>query len=31
MEKLYSDDNRPSPEELETMKSKLLAELEKLL
>ena len=31
MEKLYSDDNRPSSEELETMKSKLLSELEKLL
>ena len=31
MEKLYSDDNRPSAEELENMKSKILAELEKLL
>ena len=31
MEKMYSDDNRPSEEELEQMKSKLLIELDKLL
>ena len=31
MEKMYSDDNRPSEEELEEMKSKLLVELDKLL
>lgn len=31
MEKMYSDDNRPSKEELELMKSKLLIELDKLL
>ena len=30
MEKMYSDGNRPSPEELEDMKEKLLAELMKL-
>ncbi len=30
-EKMYCNDNRPSPEELERMKSKLLAEIEKLL
>ena len=31
MEKMYSDDNRPSSKELEEMKAKLLKELEKLL
>lgn len=31
MEKMYADDNRPSSEELEQMKEKLRAELEKLL
>lgn len=31
MEKMYSDDNRPSNDELEQMKSKLLTELNKLL
>ena len=31
MDKMYSDDNRPSDEELEDMKSKLLTELDKLL
>ena len=31
MEKMYSDDNRPSEEELEQMKSRLLIELDKLL
>lgn len=31
MEKMYSDDNRPSSLELEEMKSKLLNELDKLL
>ena len=31
MEKMYSDDNRPTEEELEQMKSKLLIELDKLL
>ena len=31
MEKIYSNDNRPSAAELEEMKSKLLTELEKLL
>ena len=31
MEKIYSDDNRPSPEELKQMKQKLLVELEKLI
>jgi len=31
MEKLYSDDNRPSPEDLEEMKNKLRTELEKLI
>ena len=31
MEKMYSDGNRPSPEELTEMKDKLLTELEKLL
>ena len=31
MEKMYSDDNRPSNDELEQMKSKLLIELNKLL
>lgn len=31
MEKMYSDDNRPSGIELEDMKNKLLMELEKLL
>ena len=31
MEKLYSDDNRPSAEELEEMKNKLRTELDKLL
>lgn len=30
-DKMYSDDNRPSHEELSVMKSKLLCELEKLL
>lgn len=30
-EKMYSDDNRPTEEELEQMKSKLLIELDKLL
>ena len=30
MEKMYSDDNRPSQEQLTEMKSKLLAELEKI-
>ena len=28
---MYADDNRPSNEELEEMKSKLLCELDKLL
>lgn len=31
MEKMYSDDNRPSDIELQDLKEKLLAELEKLL
>nr|DAO51381.1 MAG TPA: diadenosine tetraphosphate hydrolase [Caudoviricetes sp.] len=31
MEKMYSDDNRPSEEELESMKEKLLVELNKLI
>ena len=31
MEKMYSNDNRPSTAELEELKSKLLTELEKLL
>lgn len=31
MEKMYSDDNRPSEEELEIMKEKLLVELNKLI
>ncbi len=31
MKKMYADDNRPSSEELESMKDKLRAELEKLL
>ena len=31
MEKMYADENRPSEEELEQMKAKLSAELEKLL
>ena len=31
MEKMYCDDNRPSPEELRIMKMKLLEELDKLL
>ena len=31
MEKMYSDDNRPSKEELTNIKQKLLVELEKLL
>ena len=31
MEKMYSDDNRPSPEELEDMKDKLGKELDRLL
>lgn len=31
MEKMYSDDNRPSAAELEEMKSRLLTELDKLL
>ncbi len=31
MEKMYSDENRPSEEELAEMKRKLLAELDKLL
>ena len=30
-EKMYSDENRPSEEELEQMKEKLLSELDKLL
>lgn len=30
-EKMYCDDNRPSPEELRIMKMKLLKELDKLL
>ena len=30
-DKMYADDNRPSNEELEEMKSKLLCELDKLL
>lgn len=30
MEKMYSEDNKPSSEDLEMMKSKLLCELEKL-
>lgn len=30
-ERVYSDDNRPSHEELEEMKCKLLTELKKLL
>ncbi len=31
MDEIYSDDNRPAPEELENMKKRLLTELEKLL
>ena len=31
MEKIYNDDNRPSPEELENMKNKLRTELDKLI
>lgn len=31
LEKMYSDDNRPTEEELEQMKSKLLIELDKLM
>ncbi|MDE6280817.1 MAG: HIT family protein [Oscillospiraceae bacterium] len=31
MEKMYSDDNRPTPEELEEMKAKLLEALNQLL
>ena len=31
MEKMYDDSNRPTNEELEVMKSKLLLELDKLL
>ena len=31
MEKMYSDENRPSDTELQNMKSELLYELEKLL
>lgn len=31
MEKMYSDDNRPSDEKLEIMKCKLSKELEKLI
>ena len=31
MDKMYSDDNRPSDMELDKMKAKLLVELEKLL
>lgn len=31
MEKMYSDDNRPSEEQLEDMKSRLIEELEQLL
>ena len=31
MEKMYSDENRPSEDELKTMKKKLLCELEKIL
>lgn len=31
MEKMYGDDQRPSPEELAAMKAKLLAELEKVI
>lgn len=31
MEKMYSDENRPSEDELKTMKEKLLRELEKIL
>lgn len=31
MEKMYSPDNRPTPEELETLKTKLKEELDKLL
>lgn len=31
MEKMYADGNRPSVQELQNMKDKLLAELEKLL
>lgn len=31
MEKMYADENRPSPEELEAMKQKHLSELDKLL
>ena len=31
MEKMYSDDNRPSEQELEEMKCKLLKELEKII
>ena len=31
LEKIYSDDNRPGKEELETMKEKLGAELDKLI
>ena len=30
-DKMYADDNRPSAEELEELKSKLLCELDKLL
>lgn len=31
MEKMYSDENRPSEDELKTMKEKLLHELDKIL
>jgi hypothetical protein len=31
MDDMYADSNRPSSEELEEMKAKLLCELEKLL
>lgn len=31
MEKMYCDDNRPTDEELEQMKKKLLVELDKLI
>lgn len=31
MEKMYSDDNRPTADELEELKQKLLAELDKLI
>lgn len=31
MEKMYSDDNRPTDEELQKMKRKLLIEIDKLL